>query len=148
MVMAEETDSYPRSEQRQYHQRRQHGLLHGLAAGSQLEVHIPTHRLPARSSSPILWYDPCAFTIQAAGFVGTEPRGLLRGPGLTNVDMSIVKDTAVRKLAMQRQVEFSSRVLSISSMTRFSLCRMRLTISSVAIARCRDLTQRILRVAR
>jgi hypothetical protein len=48
------------------------------------------------SNNPILgtverWYDPRAFELPAAGFYGNLGRNTLIGPGLINVNMSIVK---------------------------------------------------------
>ena len=39
-----------------------------------------------------LWFDPCAFTLQPAGFLGTAGRDILRGPGIASLDFSLTKD--------------------------------------------------------
>jgi hypothetical protein len=36
--------------------------------------------------TPKLWFDICAFTIPAAGFLGNAGWNILRGPGISNVD--------------------------------------------------------------
>jgi hypothetical protein len=46
--------------------------------------------------TPEMWYDPCAFTKPARGFVGNAPRGAIRGPGFSNVNLSVTKDTVLR----------------------------------------------------
>ena len=95
MAAAEGTGSHPWSEQRTISPAASARVCTVLRLVHRWEVHIPIHLLPRRVA-PILWYDPCAFSIQPAGFIGTEPRNFLRGPGLTNVDFSIVKDTAIQ----------------------------------------------------
>jgi hypothetical protein len=106
----------------------------GLAAGSQLGGSHPNSPSSPTTAPPVLWYDPCAFTIQPAGFVGTEPRGLLRGPGLTNVDMSIVKDTAVRKLGEAGKLEFRAEFFDLFNHPLFSLPNATVTTGSCAPA--------------
>src|SRR6202012_606142 len=41
------------------------------------------------------WFDPTEFDVQPAGHLGNAGRDILRGPGFTDVDFSIVKDTKV-----------------------------------------------------
>jgi hypothetical protein len=41
------------------------------------------------------WFNPNAFVMPAAGTWGNLGRGVLRGPGLANVDLSIIKNTTV-----------------------------------------------------
>jgi hypothetical protein len=74
-----------------------------------------------RLGTPSLWYDPCAFSIQPQGFIGTEPRNFMRGPGLANVDFSLVKDTSVRKLGEAGKVEFRAEVFDLFNHPNFAL---------------------------
>ena len=39
--------------------------------------------------TPDLWFDPCAFTLQPAGFFGNAARNALTGPRFTTLDVSI-----------------------------------------------------------
>src|ERR1019366_7836223 len=55
--------------------------------------------------TPNLYFDPCAFTIPAAGFLGTAGRNILRGPGLANLDFSLMKDTAIKHLGESGKLE-------------------------------------------
>lgn len=48
--------------------------------------------------TPGRWFDPCAFTLQPLGFLGTAGRNIIRGPGLANVDVSLTKNTPLRLL--------------------------------------------------
>ena len=43
-----------------------------------------------------MWLDPCAFTLGPAGTLGDIGRDSFRGPGLTDVDFSIIKDTPLK----------------------------------------------------
>jgi hypothetical protein len=47
---------------------------------------------------PSQWFDPTMFALQPAGTLGNASRGLLRGPGLQNVDISFWKDTKAKFL--------------------------------------------------
>lgn len=69
--------------------------------------------------TPILYFDPCAFTIPAAGFLGTAGRSILRGPGLENLDFSLVKDTAIRHLGEGGKLEFRAEVFNILNRPNF-----------------------------
>jgi len=60
-----------------------------------------------------MWYDPCAFSVQATGNLGNEPRNYLRGPHLSNVDFSAVKDTALKFLGEGGQLEFRAEFFNI-----------------------------------
>ena len=59
------------------------------------------------------WYDPCAFAVQPAGFLGTAGRGIIRGPGLANVDFSIGKDTALGFLGESGKLEFRAEFFNL-----------------------------------
>jgi hypothetical protein len=53
------------------------------------------------------WFDPKAFVLPAAGTWGNLGRGVLRGPGLANLDLSLAKNTAVsEKITAQFRTEF------------------------------------------
>jgi hypothetical protein len=53
------------------------------------------------------WFDPKAFTLPAVGTFGTLGRGTLRGPGLSTVDISAIKNIAVtERVNLQFRTEF------------------------------------------
>ena len=70
--------------------------------------------------TPNRWFDPCAFTIPAAGFLGTAGRDILRGPGLANLDFSLVKDTTIRSLGESGKLEFRAEVFNILNHANFA----------------------------
>jgi hypothetical protein len=57
--------------------------------------------------SPNQWFNPNAFLLPAAGTYGNAGRGILLGPGLADVDLSLFKDVAIReRLKLQVRAEF------------------------------------------
>jgi Carboxypeptidase regulatory-like domain/TonB dependent receptor-like, beta-barrel len=71
--------------------------------------------------TPDLWFDPCAFTIPHAGFLGNAPRNFLRGPGLSNLDFSVLKDTAIPKLGESGRLEFRAEFFNILNRANFAM---------------------------
>jgi hypothetical protein len=80
----------------------------GIAAGTPL-------------GTPTLYFDPCAFTLQSAGFLGNAGRNILRGPGLANLDFSLVKDTALRRLGEGGRLEFRAEFFNIFNRPNFGM---------------------------
>lgn len=53
------------------------------------------------------WFDPNAFTLPAFGTFGNVGRGIYEGPGLANVDLSLLKNTSIsERLRLQFRTEF------------------------------------------
>jgi hypothetical protein len=76
----------------------------GLAAGQQL-------------GTPNRWFDPCAFFLPPAGTYGTLGRNTLRGPGLSELDISFFKDT---RIAERMNLEFRAEFFNLLNHTNFS----------------------------
>ena len=56
---------------------------------------------------PQRWFDPSAFALPAYGTFGTAGRNVVQGPGLANVDVSVLKDIGLGDEAtLQLRVEF------------------------------------------
>jgi hypothetical protein len=54
-----------------------------------------------------LWFDPCAFTLPTAGTYGNLAREALQGPGLFNVNFTLLKDTQLtERFKLQFRTEF------------------------------------------
>ena len=62
---------------------------------------------------PNRYYDPSAFTIPAAGFLGNAGRNILRGPGIANLDFSVGKDTALGFLGESGKLEFRAEFFNL-----------------------------------
>jgi hypothetical protein len=71
--------------------------------------------------TPTLWFDPCAFSLQPAGFLGTAGRHILRGPGLATVDMSVSKDIALHVKGGNKQLEFRVEIFNLLNRANFDL---------------------------
>jgi hypothetical protein len=69
--------------------------------------------------TPNLYFDPCAFTIPAAGFLGNAGRNILRGPGLENLDFSLIKGTAIKHLGEAGKLEFRAEFFNILNRANF-----------------------------
>ena len=67
---------------------------------------------------PSLYFDPCAFTIPAAGFLGTAGRNLLRVPGFANLDFSLVKDTGL-SFVEGGKLQFRAEIFNILNRANF-----------------------------
>ena len=90
-------------------------ITHGVSSGcGSIAAGTKLHTLA-------LWYDPCAFTIQPQGFIGTEPRNDLRGPGTQDLDFSLVKDTAVSKLGEAGSIEFRAEFFDLLNHPNFTI---------------------------
>lgn len=73
----------------------------------------PGQRLGTRE----LYFDPCAFTLEPEGFLGTSGRNILTGPGYANVDFSVAKDIALSHGNLQLRTE----VFNIFNHANFAL---------------------------
>ena len=65
------------------------------------------------------YYDPCAFTIPAASFLGTAGRNILRGPGFANFDFALSKDTALNAIAENARLEFRAEFFNLLNRANF-----------------------------
>jgi len=70
---------------------------------------------------PDRYFDASAFSIPAAGFLGTLGRNTLRGPGFANLDFSMAKDTALRFLGEGGAIEFRAEIFNILNHANFGM---------------------------
>jgi hypothetical protein len=66
------------------------------------------------------WFNPNMFTTAPAGFLGDTPRGIMRGPGQVNWDLSMVKNTHVGWLGEKGSVQFRAEFFNILNHTNFA----------------------------
>ena len=76
-----------------------------------------------RSSNPILgtvseWYDPTAFALQGAGFIGNLGRNTLVGPKFVDFDLSFAK---VTKISERTSLEFRAEGFNLFNHPNFGL---------------------------
>jgi hypothetical protein len=83
--------------------------------------------VPGRNNSNIInggidqYYDPLAFALPTAGFLGTAGRNILRGPGKVNLDFSLLKGTAIPKLGESGKLEFRAEFFNILNRANFDM---------------------------
>src|SRR5437762_4551936 len=67
----------------------------------------PSFSGPAILGKQTQWFDPNAFVMPAIGTFGNLGRGVFHGPGLSNVDLSLLKNISVsEKATVQFRTEF------------------------------------------
>src|ERR1019366_7105828 len=64
------------------------------------------------TGNPNQWYNPNMFTLQTAGTLGNVGRNTLNGPGFSNWDFSINKDTGLRMLGENGKVQFRAEIFN------------------------------------
>lgn len=75
----------------------------------------------ATTGSPAGWINNSMFDLPPAGQLGDAGRGILRAPGLVNLDFSIVKDTKAAFLGEAGQIEFRTEMFNILNHTNFGV---------------------------
>ncbi len=65
------------------------------------------------------WWDPSGFVLPPVGELGNVGRDTALGPHLVNLDFSIIKDTAIRKVSDAFHVEFRAEFFNILNHTNF-----------------------------
>ncbi len=83
--------------------------------------------LPGRNNGniilggPVRYFDPTAFALEPAGFLGNAGRNILRGPGLANFDFSLVKDTAIPMMGESGRLEFRAEFFNLLNHANFGM---------------------------
>jgi hypothetical protein len=65
---------------------------------------------PIVTGNPNQWFNPAAFVVPIAGTYGNVGRGVLRGPGLADVDFSVFKNTGITE---KTNLQFRAEVFNI-----------------------------------
>ena len=79
----------------------------GEASNSDRPSYNPAFTGPVIVGTPKEWFNPNAFILQPSGTFGDVGKGALRGPGLTEWDMSLFKTTSLtERLKLQFRTEF------------------------------------------
>jgi hypothetical protein len=92
-------------------------------SGTSVGCELATGRVAAgaKLGSPDLYYDPCAFALQTAGFLGNLGRNTLIGPGVANLDFSIAKTFSLSMLSEGSRLEFRSELFNVANHANFAL---------------------------
>lgn len=71
--------------------------------------------------NPIHYFDVTAFALQDAGLLGNAGRTILRGPGLENLDFSVVKEMGIPRLRDSGKLEFRAEAFNILNRANFGM---------------------------
>jgi len=74
--------------------------------------------LPTSQRTPDHWFDSTAFAVPPFGVIGNSGRNILDGPGLSNIDGSIIKDTYFRE--GKEYLEFRAEFFNLFNHPNFS----------------------------
>jgi hypothetical protein len=102
------------------------GLNTGQPGANSLNFDRP-NLAPGRSKKDIIlgrperWFDPTAFTLQDAGFLGTSGRNFLTGPGYFNLDFSLGKNIPLKQLGDSGALEFRGEFFNILNHPNFAM---------------------------
>jgi len=69
---------------------------------------------------PSLYFDPCAFVLQPVGYEGDVGRDSVIGPGLLDLDYSLVKDTSAKWLGEAGKIQFRAEFFNILNHPNFA----------------------------
>ena len=67
------------------------------------------------------WFNPACFTLPAVGQFGTLGKNSFTGPGLRNVDFSIMKDTKIPKVSETFAVQFRAECFNLLNHTNLGI---------------------------
>ncbi|MBI4443453.1 MAG: TonB-dependent receptor [Acidobacteria bacterium] len=89
-------------------------------------LHDRPNLRPGADNNPKLgnvdqWFDPASFELQPAGFLGNLGRNTLEGPGIANVDFSVLKDTPIRSISESFAVQFRAEFFNIFNRANFGV---------------------------
>jgi hypothetical protein len=91
-----------------------------VVAGSQLYVKSVTYGATP-SATVVQWFSPAHYALPNVGQLGLAPRGSIIGPGLVNLDASLMKSTRIRKLGESSALEIRADAFNIANHTNFAL---------------------------
>jgi hypothetical protein len=77
----------------------------------------PAFTGPIIQGNPNQWYNPAAFILPTVGTFGNLGRGVLTGPSLTNLDLSLFKTLAVTE---RTQLQFRSEFFNVLNHANFA----------------------------
>jgi hypothetical protein len=90
-----------------------------VAGGTYTYTFVPYNSNTVITGNPTNWFNPLMFQLGPAGQIGDVGRSLLTGPGLTEWDFSLNKDTKVKWLGENGTIEFRTEVFNILNHPNF-----------------------------
>jgi hypothetical protein len=82
---------------------------------------IPYDPKTVITGDPNNWFNPLMFGEGALGRHGNTPRDVLRMPGLTNWDFSLIKDTKLGFLGEQGNLQFRAEIFNLMNHANFGI---------------------------
>ncbi len=90
------------------------------------------------TGNPNQWFNPSMFDLQTAGTLGNAGRGIIRGPKLADADININKDTRLKWLGEQGNLQLRAEFFNIFNHANFAAPSGTLTlqnsVASTAVA--------------
>ncbi|HVB34974.1 MAG TPA: TonB-dependent receptor [Patescibacteria group bacterium] len=80
---------------------------------------VPYDKNSVITGNPNQWFNPLMFMLPTPGYLGTATRDMLRAPGLSEWDFSVVKDTALPFLGEAGNLEFRAEFFNILNHANF-----------------------------
>jgi hypothetical protein len=93
--------------------------------------------------TPNLWFDPCAFELPTAGFLGNAGYNTLRLPGVATVDFSALKNIPLRFLGEGGKVEFRTEFFNLFNKANFGIPNRLVFTGSGFVSNAGEITQTI-----
>ncbi len=82
---------------------------------------VPFNASTVISGDPQQWFNPLMFTPSQVGFLGTTSRNVLRGPHLSNFNVSFNKDTPAPFLGEAGVIQFRAEFFNIFNHANFGM---------------------------
>ncbi|MGC2330954.1 MAG: hypothetical protein WA581_05850, partial [Candidatus Acidiferrales bacterium] len=89
--------------------------------GTETVTFVPYNKNTVITHNPKQWFNPLMFELDPIGTLGNASRGMLRGPGLTNLTFSLAKDTHLGFLGEHGMLEFRTEVFNILNHPNFGM---------------------------
>ena len=83
--------------------------------------------VPGRSADDIIlggpdqYFDPTAFVLQPAGYLGNAPRNFLQGPGQVNLDVSFAKEFPISLISEEARLDFRFETFNLFNHANFNI---------------------------
>ena len=90
-----------------------------VSGGTHAYTFVPYNKNTVVTGNPSNWFNPLMFQLPPVGQIGDVGRSLLRGPGLTDWDFSLNKDTKVGWLGEAGMIEFRTEMFNILNHANF-----------------------------
>ena len=99
-------------------------VTRGGSIGCTLDPPGTSPNIVIASGTPVgtkeMFMDPCAFDVPPLGFMGNVGRNAIYGPNFSNLNFSLVKDTALRMLGESGSLQFRAEFFNLFNMVSWN----------------------------